>query len=416
MAVVATGWRAWPTAATSEAPYWYVIACVAALCGGLARRRGIAILVNPPTALVIDSHGITVGYGTTPDRILWSDLRGAHGATFELAGSRTKPTFFIALELVDRRAFYARLHADRSRPSGLSAALRHDHYPLAVSDLEADASDILLKIQEGIRRLGQFRPDTAPRTVYNDTVHRSTYRRELEIAAALLITFCAAPVIFLWTPFWVEAAENCEVRNPYRGRQWRKAKPTATWSGPCVDGRAQGSGVLEWFSDGRLSVRYAGQMEKGRVTGRGEWAENGIRYDGVWNGGELREGVATYPDGRRYSGRWDRGRWIRGVLTAPGGYRLEERWYQGQLTGQGIARGPQGQYEGNWTDGVPEGSGVFVTQDGRRFEGKWRHGKPVDPEVARLQAQEEWDCLWDAASRRFGDGFPHVGAARCRNP
>ena len=416
MAVVATGWRAWPTAATSEAPYWYVIACVAALCGGLALRRGIAILVNPPTALVIDSHGIMVGYGTTPDRILWSDLRGAHGATFELAGSRTKPTFFIALELVDPRAFYARLHADRSRPSGLSAALRHDHYPLPVSDLEADASDILLKIQEGIRRLGQFRSDTAPRTVYNDTVHRSTYRRELEIAAALLITLCAAPVIFLWTPFWVEAAENCEVRNPYSGRQWRRAKPTATWSGPCIDGRAQGSGVLEWFSDGRLSVRYAGQMEKGRVTGRGEWAENGIRYDGTWNDGELREGVATYPDGRRYSGRWDKGRWIRGVLTAPGGYRLEERWYQGQLTGQGIARGPQGQYEGNWTDGVPEGSGVFVTQDGRRFDGKWRHGKPVDPEVARLQAQEEWDCLWDAASRRFGDRFAYVGTARCRNP
>lgn len=389
---------------------------MAALCGGLALRRGIAILVDPPTALVIDSHGITVGYGTTPDRILWSDLRGAHGATFELAGSRTKPTFFIALELVDPRAFYARLHADRSRPSGLGAALRHEHYPLPVSDLEVDASDILLKIQEGIRRLGQFRPDTAPRTVYNDTVHRSTYRRELEIAAALLITLCAAPVIFLWTPFWVEAAENCEVRNTYSGRQWRRAKPTATWSGPCVDGRAQGSGVLEWFSDGRLNVRYAGQMENGRVTGRGEWAENGIRYDGVWNDGELREGVATYPDGRRYSGRWDRGRWIRGVLTAPGGYRLEERWYQGQLTGQGIARGPQGQYEGNWTDGVPEGSGVFVTHDGRRFEGKWRHGKPVDPEVARLQAQEKWDCLWDAASRRFGDGFPYVGTARCRNP
>ncbi len=372
-------------------------------------RRGISILVNPPTALVIDSRGITVGYGTTPDRILWSDLRGAHEATFELNGSRTKPTSFIALELVDPRAFYARLDAKRSRPSRVGPALRHDHYPLAVSDLDADASDILLKIQEGIRRLGRFRPDTAPRTNYNDTVHRSPYRRELEIVAALLITLCAAPVIFLWTPFWVEAAENCEVRNPYSGKEWRRAKPTATWSGPCVDGRAQGSGVLEWFSKGRSSVRYSGQMENGRVTGRGEWTENGVRYDGVWKDGELRQGVATYSNGQRYSGKWDRGDWTRGVLTAPGGYRLEERWYRKQLTGKNIARGPQGQYEGNWTDGVPEGMGVFVTSDGRRFEGKWRNGKPVDPEVARLQDQESWYCLWEITSTRFSPA-----TAKCR--
>ena len=98
------------------------------------------------------------------------------------------------------------------------------------------------------------------------------------------------------------------------------------------------------------------------------------------------------------------------MLTVPGGYRFEERWYRKQLTGKNIARGPQGQYEGNWTDGVPEGAGVFVTSDGRRFEGKWRKGKPVDLEVARLQDQERWDCLWDIISRRFD-----VGRLQCRN-
>lgn len=358
---------------------------------------------------MIDSRGITVGYGTAADRILWSDLRGAHGATFQLNGSRTKPTFFIALELVDPRAFYTRLYADRSRPSGLGAALRHDHYPLAVSDLEADASDILLKIQDGIRRLGQARPDMVPRTIYNDTVHRSPYRREFEIVVALLIMLCVAPVIFLWTPSWVEAAEDCEVRNPYSGREWRRARTMAvTWTGPCVDGRAQGSGVLEWFRDGVLTVRYSGYMEEGRITGRGELTESGIRYEGTWKDGDLREGDATYSGGLRYSGKWDRGDWTRGVLTAPGGYRLEERWYRKQLTGKNIARGPQGQYEGNWAEGVPDGTGVFVTSDGRRFEGKWRDGRPVDPEVARLQDQERWDCLWEITSRRFSPA-----TARC---
>ncbi len=326
-----------------------------------------------------------------------------------MIGSRTKPTFFIALELVDPRAFYARLYAGRSRPSGLGAALRHDHYPLQVSDMEADASELLLKIQEGIRRLGQSRPDTVPRTIYSDTVHRSPYRREFEIVVALLVTLCVAPVICLWTPYWVEAAEKCEVRNRYGGKEWRRAKTTAAiWTGPCVEGRAQGQGVLEWYRDGVLTVRYSGEMEGGRITGRGVLTESQIRYEGLWKDGKLREGAATYPGGRRYSGKWDMGYWTRGVLTVPGGYRLEDRWYRGQLTGRSIARGPQGQYEGNWTDGFPDGAGVFVTSDGRRFEGKWRNGKPVDPEVARLQDQERWDCLWEITSRRYSPA-----TARC---
>jgi hypothetical protein len=111
------------------------------------------------------------------------------------------------------------------------------------------------------------------------------------------------------------------VRNRYDGKQWRRARTTtATWAGPCVDGRAQGHGILEWFRDGALTVRYEGELSNGRMTGRGALTErDGTRSDGVWKDAELQQGTATYPDGRRYEGRWYKNRWVDGVLTAPEG-------------------------------------------------------------------------------------------------
>ncbi|KAF0105656.1 MAG: junctophilin-4-like [Rhodospirillaceae bacterium] len=374
--------------------------------------NGIKDAIWRPIALLISSDGITVLGRDSTDLVRWSDIRGAHTATI---GSGRVSFEIVALQLVDPRSFYARLESSKRRWLRRDAGTHPTYYPIFSGELDIVRLNLVALIDDGIRRWGMANPDPRPERSYWLVFNRLPFRVPSAVGVILIVALLTAPFILLAAPRWVNAGNHCDVRNPYSGKQWRRAKLTATWSGPCVDGRAQGSGVLEWFSEGRLSVRYSGQMENGRVTGRGEWIENGARYDGVWNDGELREGVATYPDGRRYSGRWGRGRWIRGVLTAPGGYSLEERWYEGQLTGKGIARGPQGQYEGNWTEGVPEGSGVFVTHDGRRFEGKWRHGKPVDPEVAQLQAQEKWDCLWDAASRRFGDGFAYVGTARCRN-
>ncbi len=128
-------------------------------------------------------------------------------------------------------------------------------------------------------------------------------------------------------------------------------------------GARQGEGVLEWFRDGRLTVRYSGHMEGGGITGRGELTESGTRYEGSWKDGELREGTATYSGGHRYSGKWDRGDWTRGVLTVPGGYRFEERWYEGQLTGKTTARRTAGTgTSGNWTDGGPRRRGRFRDQ------------------------------------------------------
>lgn len=402
----ALGWWLWrsfvPTHPVAAPVYGFIVVATGTLGLYLAVRN----LIRPvPFAIQISEKGITAYRGRSPDLILWSDIKGAHAA---IEGSQRVTVPIIALELVDPRSVYARLDSDKPRWLGPDTGLRPKYYPLASTGLDMKPEQILLAVTGAIRRWGAADPDRSPETNYSPMFTRLPGRAPFAIGLILLVGLLTAPFALLSPPRWVEAAENCDVRNRYDvhrrfdGRQWRAAKKTtATWTGPCVDGRAQGQGVLEWYRDGVLTVRYSGEMEGGRITGRGVLTESQIRYEGTWEDGGLREGMATYPGGWRYSGKWDSGDWTRGVLTVPGGYRLEERWYRKQLTGKNIARGPQGQYEGNWTDGVPEGTGVFVTSDGRRFEGKWRAGRPVDPEVARLQDQERWDCLWEITSRRL---------------
>jgi len=403
------GWWLWrsfvPTHPVAAHIYGFIVVAVGALGLYLAVRN----LFRPvPFAIQISDKGITAYRGRSPDFITWSDIKGAHAA---VESSQRVSVPIVALELVDPRSFYARLDADKPRWLGPDTGLRPKYYALASTGLDMEPEQILVAVNEAIRRWGMPNPDPLPAMNYEALFTRLPGRAPFAIGLILLVAFLTGLFALLNPPRWVESAEDCEVRNRYGGREWRRAKTTtATWTGPCVDGRAQGLGVLKWFRDGRLTVRYSGHMEGGRITGRGELTEYGIRYEGTWKDGELREGVATYSGGWLYSGKWDRGDWTRGVLTAPGGYRLEERWYRKQLTGKNIARGPQGQYEGSWTDGVPEGTGVFVTSDGRRFEGKWRNGKPVDPEVARLQDQESWYCLWEITSRRFSPA-----TARCQS-
>ena len=403
------GWWLWRSFVSTHPVAAYVYGFIIFATGALGLFIAVRNLIRPvPFAIRISEKGITAYRGRSPDLILWSDIKGAHAA---IVGRKEDNLQIVALQLVDPRSFYARLDADKPRWLGPDTGLRPDYYPLTSTGLDRTSGQVLLAVNEAIHRWGMANPDPSPKTSYDILFTRLPGRTPFAIGLVLFVSLLTAPFVLVGPPRWIEAAEQCDVRNRYGGRAWRRAKTTsATWTGPCVEGRAQGEGVLEWFRDGRLTIRYSGHMEGGRITGRGELTEYGNRYVGSWKDGDLREGVAIYPGGHRYSGKWDRGDWTRGVLTVPGGYRFEERWYRKLLTGKNIARGPQGQYEGNWTDGVPEGAGVFVTSDGRRFEGKWRNGKPVDPEVARLQDQERWDCLWDVISRRFD-----VGPTRCRN-
>lgn len=239
-----------------------------------------------------------------------------------------------------------------------------------------------------------------------------TRRRVASVVVPVFVALGVVIVVMTRPPTWLEARPGCDVRNIHDGKQWRRANTTTvTWSGDCVDGRAQGVGSLDWFRDGVNSVHYEGEMSNGRITGRGELIEGGVRQRGVFENAEFKEGSAIYRDGRRYAGRWYKGSWTKGVLTGPGGRRMDGRWYEGRMTGVGIAEGPEGRYEGNWYKGKPEGKGVFVARSGERYEGKWHDGKLVEP--APAPSPPPLDCLWSMAARVYGDRSSGAFPMRC---
>ena len=371
--------------------------------------RGVEEAIRRPSAVVVSKEGVKVLRGRALHLIQWSDIKGAHAATI---GGLRKSDEIVALQLVDPQSFHARFYGNKGHWLWPGSSKRPNCYPIYSGDLDIARPKLIELLDDGIRRWGTYEPELRPQTSYGgfwnwEPLHAS----HIAILLIGVVAVLALPFALGSTPRWVEAAKDCDVRNPYGVKQWRRMR--AVWTGPCVDGRAEGEGTLEWFRKGQRTVRYSGRMEGGRITGRGERTEYGMRYEGLWKDGILQEGTAIFPDGRQYRGTWNLGYWATGVLTMPGGWRWDGHWYGGRLTGEGSAKGRQGEFKGNWTDGVPQGAGVFVTRDGRRFEGTWDHGKPVDPEMAHLQEEERWDCLWTVILSRYDT--PLMGeAGRCR--
>src|SRR5262249_40743169 len=127
--------------------------------------------------------------------------------------------------------------------------------------------------------------------------------------------------------------KGCKVSNPSP-----KAEESVSWSGPCVDGYADGEGLLQWYVSGAASTRYKGTLHRGALSG---------------------QGTLTMPNGARYAGQW----------------------VAGKQEGKGIQTMPDGsRYEGDWKNGMPEGHGVMRTAAGETFDGKWKEGVYVGPE------------------------------------
>lgn len=76
------------------------------------------------------------------------------------------------------------------------------------------------------------------------------------------------------------------------------------WSGDCVDGFAEGTGVAASFLAGEPDDRYEGHLRRGKAEGYGvmTWP-TGARYEGAWAKGERNgHGTLTWEDGSRYIG------------------------------------------------------------------------------------------------------------------
>jgi len=161
-----------------------------------------------------------------------------------------------------------------------------------------------------------------------NTVHRIVKAVAFTYLLACGITSLAAPDDDV---SWIADKRGCKVANtfPRRGE-------TITWSGACKNGFADGTGVLQWYLDGKEDDRYEGTLEQGWAQGKGVLSRaDGGKYDGDWQH-SVQQG----------SGRYE----------APDGSWYEGEWKNGKPNGHGQYRRPDGKiFIGVWVDGVYEG-------------------------------------------------------------
>ena len=160
------------------------------------------------------------------------------------------------------------------------------------------------------------------------------------LATLVAVILCArfAPALADETP-WIADDKGCKIANPFP-----QPKESIAWTGGCVDGLAEGEGILQWLEDGKVTARYEGQLSKGWANGRG---------------------VLTNPNGTVYKGEWKDSR----------------------ENGEGKLDWPDGSwYEGQWRDGKPNGYGQYRSPEGRLLTGKFVDGQfePNEKEQEQL--------------------------------
>jgi hypothetical protein len=136
-------------------------------------------------------------------------------------------------------------------------------------------------------------------------------------------------------------------------------KEKATWSGPCKDGYADGTGTLEWFAEGELSLHFEGSLKRGRMHGESYTRDaNMTQYEGGFVEGKRHgKGILQKADLTRYEGEWKDG-WQegKGSMTYSTGGRYEGQWSAGKFHGMGKATYIGGKVvEGEFRDGLPAG-------------------------------------------------------------
>ncbi len=136
-------------------------------------------------------------------------------------------------------------------------------------------------------------------------------------------------------------------------------RETATWSGPCVDGKASGEGVLVWIKDGQVLGRYVGSIRAGRLHGRGV-----LHYRQPDSIEEMKADISDKSS--------DEGHVV---------YHYEGTLKAGELDGRGMLsyRSKRGfvRYEGEFKDGEIDGDVVVTRADGSREEARWENGRQI---------------------------------------
>ncbi|GAB3426221.1 hypothetical protein GCM10027320_01430 [Massilia solisilvae] len=151
------------------------------------------------------------------------------------------------------------------------------------------------------------------------------------------------------------------------------------WRGACKDGYADGAGVLTWRSqDGERKIEAT--LARGEISGEGRLTRNDGTYNGTFRHGLPHgQGYFRYAnDNSLYEGDFADGiREGTGVFLAPDRSRYDGQWRNDRRNGFGKqVYSVGGSYEGMWKDNRFEGKGVIVyAGSGRRYEGEFRDGR-----------------------------------------
>lgn len=134
--------------------------------------------------------------------------------------------------------------------------------------------------------------------------------------------------------FVADAKTGCKVWNPHP-----QSNEAVNWSGACVNGLAQGPGVLQWLNNNKPYEKDQGEWNEGRQTGHGTQDWSSGRYEGELLNGE--------PHGR-------------GVLTLQSA-RYQGEFRNGKPQGNGTVTNLEGVFKGRWNEGCLIGDKRKVT-------------------------------------------------------
>ena len=165
----------------------------------------------------------------------------------------------------------------------------------------------------------------------------------------LLLACCLAPLAH------AEGAPDCQVGTLLPA----PVDKSVHWNGPCKDGYADGTGVLEWTATDGTARRIEGKFAHGAVDGEAK-LKAGDKFTYV---GSLKDGL---PDGEGYLH-------FANDLRYEGGIKMMQR------EGTGTQFYPNGDtYRGEFHADHPNGKGLLTFALGGTVEGEFRDGGPVD--------------------------------------
>jgi hypothetical protein len=168
----------------------------------------------------------------------------------------------------------------------------------------------------------------------------------------------------------------------------------ASWTGPVVNGKAEGKGKYELklrTIDGKFIIKADGEgdMVAGLLEGKASltfyYGKPTDAYVGDFKAGLFDgQGTMKYADGGSYEGDWKAGeRDGKGIFRYNGGDVYTGEWKNGKKEGLGTFKWSIGaSYEGSWKNGLFDGYGVQRNPDGTvDYAGQWRAGKPAPDTV-----------------------------------